>query len=89
MTNTEHEIAARIHQYRTSKVEALVAELDRMTVEAGHDPVKSAAGVANMLRGWSDLHWRQLAITCGKRPPSEVSKSLVLQTIVARIRGGK
>jgi hypothetical protein len=87
MTNAEHEIAARIHQARASKVEALVAELDRMTREAGHDPIASAGGIANMLRSWSDLRWRQLAISCGKRPPSEVSKALVVGTFVARIKG--
>lgn len=69
---------------RSAKAFALTDAVDRHVRAAGLDPYADAAEVAAMLQGWPDAAWRQLAIGCGQRPPSDVTKALVIARVASR-----
>ncbi len=75
--STMHEERAR-----SAKVFALVEAADRLARRVGLDPYSDAEAMAGMLERFTAEQRVELAVGCGKRPPSETTWALV----VARVR---
>jgi hypothetical protein len=70
---------------RAMKVHSLVDEIDRLCRRSDVDPIEHADDVGRMLAAWPDHAWAQVALACGKRPPSDETKALVVARYVSRV----
>ena len=68
------------------KRDALVAQLDRIVQMCGLNPQHDAHLVVGVIRGWSEARWAELAVSCGKNPPSEITRGMVVDALLARGR---
>jgi hypothetical protein len=70
---------------RNLKTHALVDEIDRLCRRSDIDPVANAADVGHMLAQWPEHAWAQVALACGKRPPSDETRAMVIARYVSRV----
>ncbi len=71
-------------EFRAAKVARLVAEIDRCVASVGFDPHRDAAEVIDLLGRWSADSWKRLAVSCGKRPPSQTTITHIVNTFKSR-----
>ncbi len=69
---------------RAEKVAKLVAELDRLMVRCDLDPKEDWPIMVNVVRDWSPEHWASLSASAAVRPPSPVSRAMVVGALKAR-----
>ena len=74
------------HRNRAAKREALLAQLDTIVRMCGLNPEHDSHLVVGVVRDWSPSRWAELAVSCGKAPPSEKTREMVLEALVARGR---
>jgi len=73
------------HEARGKKLRSLIRQASRL-VDHPDDP--AVAGLlATTLERWDELHWKQLAITAGVKPPSPLTASLVVAEFRERAKG--
>lgn len=71
---------------RERKVARLVAEVDRLSHDAGLHLVHDAETVAAMMDGWDELTWAALADRAGVRHPSRATQQRVVGRLRSRLR---
>jgi hypothetical protein len=78
-SNNVHEERAR-----GEKAFVLLDAIDKLCRTAGLDPFADALEIATMLQGWPESCWTELAVGCGKHPPSETTRSLIICRVRSR-----
>jgi hypothetical protein len=58
---------------RALKVAQLVTEIDRCVRSVGFDPYNDAAEILTLLARWTGESWSRIAVSIGKRPPSNTT----------------
>lgn len=87
------DMATNVHELRgrSAKVSRIIGHLDALARQAGVNP-HSAHGIhviREMLDRWSELHWRQAALTVGGSVPSVQTRRLVADIYRRRSEGAK
>ncbi len=71
---------------RAEKVAKLVAEIDRLMVRCELNPMTDWPVIVNVINGWGPEHWSSLSMAAAVRPPSPVSRAMVVGALKARAR---
>ena len=69
---------------RYRKRDALLAQLDRIITMCGLSTRNDAVIVVGVLRDWTHARWTELAVSCGQREPSDITKQMVIDALLAR-----
>ena len=77
--------ARNIHEdlAREKKIARMIERVDELAGFAGLSRSDSYA-IADMLVGWPEYRWAELAVSIGSRPPSETTKREVVERVRRR-----